>query len=173
MVPVPTAEQGNVSVVVRVRPQTSWEQESNRPSVVQVVSDCMLVFDPEEPSPPGILVGFQGHDSAPRRKGKDLKFVFDRVFDESATQAEVFENTTKEILDGVLNGYNCSGKEARGGVEEGSGWPWLSGRALTWQAEGCRFNPLHVQLRRPERAGVPLPDRANKSDLDGPMVNSV
>nr|XP_056720688.1 kinesin-like protein KIF18B [Euleptes europaea] len=108
MVPVPSAEQGNVSVVVRVRPQTPWEQETNRPSVVQVVNDCLLVFDPEEPSPPGILAGFQGHDSAPRRKGKDLKFVFDRVLGESATQAEVFENTTKEILDGVLNGYNCS-----------------------------------------------------------------
>ncbi|XP_015265233.1 PREDICTED: kinesin-like protein KIF18B, partial [Gekko japonicus] len=108
MVPVPSAEQGNVSVVVRVRPQASWEQESNRPSVVHVVNDCLLVFDPEEPSPPGILAGLQGYDSAPRRKGKDLKFVFDRVFGESATQAEVFENTTKEVLDGVLNGYNCS-----------------------------------------------------------------
>ncbi|XP_077169666.1 kinesin-like protein KIF18B isoform X2 [Paroedura picta] len=108
MVPGSSAEQGHVSVVVRVRPQTSWEQESSRPSVVHVVSDRLLVFDPEETSPPGILAGFQGLDAAPRRKGKDLKFVFDRVFGEGATQAEVFENTTQEILDGVLNGYNCS-----------------------------------------------------------------
>ncbi|XP_054850651.1 kinesin-like protein KIF18B isoform X2 [Eublepharis macularius] len=108
MVPVPPAEEGNVSVVVRVRPQTSREKEGNRQSVVQVVSDCLLVFDPEEPSLLGVLAGFQGHDSAPRHKGKDLKFVFDRVFGESATQVEVFENTTKGILEGVLNGYNCS-----------------------------------------------------------------
>ncbi|XP_066484911.1 kinesin-like protein KIF18B [Tiliqua scincoides] len=108
MVPGPPVEEGSVTVVVRVRPQTPREQEGNRQNVVQVVGECMLVFDPEEPSLPGIFAGFQAPDLAPKRKGKDLKFVFDRVFGESATQAEVFENTTKHILDGVLNGYNCS-----------------------------------------------------------------
>ncbi|XP_048373282.1 kinesin-like protein KIF18B isoform X2 [Sphaerodactylus townsendi] len=108
MVSEQSTEQGHVSVVVRVRPQTSWEQESNRPRVVQVVSDCLLVFDPEEPRPPAITAGFQGLDSAPRRKGKDLTFAFDRVFGESAAQVEVFENTTEGLLDAVLNGYNCS-----------------------------------------------------------------
>lgn len=112
MVPGPPVEEGSVTVVVRVRPQTPREQEGNRPSVVQVVGESMLVFDPEEPSLPGIFAGFQAPDTAPKRKGKDLKFVFDRVFGESATQAEVFENTTKEILDGMLNGYNCSGKDS-------------------------------------------------------------
>lgn len=110
MVPAPPAEEGSVMVAVRVRPQTPREQEGNRNSTVQVIGKSLLVFDPEEPSLPGMLAGFDGADSAPRRKGKDLKFVFDRVFGESATQAEVFESTTKEILDGVLNGYNCSGK---------------------------------------------------------------
>ncbi|KAJ6660666.1 hypothetical protein lerEdw1_017663 [Lerista edwardsae] len=108
MVPGPPVEEGSVTVVVRVRPQTQREQEGNRQRVVQVVGECMLVFDPEESSLPGIFAGFQAPDPAPKRKGKDLKFVFDRVFGESATQAEVFENTTKEILDGVLDGYNCS-----------------------------------------------------------------
>ncbi|XP_053115957.1 kinesin-like protein KIF18B isoform X2 [Hemicordylus capensis] len=108
MVPMPPAEEGSVTVVVRVRPQTPREQEGNRQSVVQVVGKSMLVFDPEEPSLPGIFAGFQAADPAPKRKGKDLKFVFDQVFGESASQTEVFENTTKGILDGVLNGYNCS-----------------------------------------------------------------
>ncbi|KFQ77279.1 Kinesin-like KIF18B, partial [Phoenicopterus ruber ruber] len=36
------------------------------------------------------------------------KFVFDRVFGEGATQEEVFQHTTREVLDSVLNGYNCS-----------------------------------------------------------------
>lgn len=113
MVPGPPVEEGSVTVVVRVRPQTQREQDGNRQRVVQVVGECMLVFDPEESSLPGIFAGFQAPDPAPKRKGKDLKFVFDRVFGESATQAEVFENTTKEILDGVLNGYNCSGKTCK------------------------------------------------------------
>ncbi|KAG6921231.1 kinesin family member 18B, partial [Chelydra serpentina] len=107
MVSVLLTEEGNVAVVVRVRPQNQQEREGSRPAVVQVIDDSMLVFDPEEPCLSGVFPGFRGHD-APKRKGKDLKFVFDRVFGESATQEEVFQHTTKEILDGVLNGYNCS-----------------------------------------------------------------
>ncbi|KAM6451607.1 kinesin-like protein KIF18B [Liasis olivaceus] len=104
MVLIPPAEEGNVTVVVRVRPQTPRQQEGNRQSTVQVLSDSMLVFDPEESN----LLGFQLHESVSRKKGKNMMFVFDQVFGESATQAEVFEYTTKEILDGVLNGCNCS-----------------------------------------------------------------
>ncbi|XP_008111430.2 kinesin-like protein KIF18B [Anolis carolinensis] len=108
MVPAPPAEEGSVTVVVRVRPQTPREQEANRQSVVQVAGNTMLVFDPEESNLPGFPVNFQTQDSASKRKGKNLIFAFDRVFGESSTQAEVFENTTKGILDSVLNGYNCS-----------------------------------------------------------------
>ncbi|XP_060637179.2 kinesin-like protein KIF18B [Anolis sagrei] len=108
MVPAPPAEEGSVMVVVRVRPQTPREQEANRQSVVQVAGNSMLVFDPEESNLSGFPVSFQAQDSASKRKGKNLTFAFDRVFGESSTQAEVFENTTKGILDSVLNGYNCS-----------------------------------------------------------------
>ncbi|KAL7976940.1 hypothetical protein Chor_008889 [Crotalus horridus] len=104
MVLIPPSEEGNVTVVVRVRPQIPWEQEGNRQSTVQVLSDNMLVFDPEKSS----LLGFQIHEAVSQKKGKNMKFIFDRVFGEMATQAEVFENTTKEILNGVLSGHNCS-----------------------------------------------------------------
>ncbi|KFU88895.1 Kinesin-like KIF18B, partial [Chaetura pelagica] len=40
--------------------------------------------------------------------GKDLTFVFDRVFGEGATQEEVFQHSTRGLLDSVLRGYNCS-----------------------------------------------------------------
>ncbi|CAH2318866.1 kinesin KIF18B isoform X2, partial [Pelobates cultripes] len=98
---------GNVSVVVRVRPPNSREQEGNQSSVVQVVDDSILIFDPDEPDTSGVFSSLKGYDGV-KRKGKDLKFIFDRVFGENATQQDVFEHTTKEILDGVLNGYNCS-----------------------------------------------------------------
>ncbi|XP_064416234.1 kinesin-like protein KIF18B [Latimeria chalumnae] len=102
-------EGGNVSVVVRVRPPNQREQDENHRHVVHVVDSNMLVFDPDEAEDEsmGVFSRFKGH-LATKQKGKDLKFVFDRVFSENASQLEVFEFTTKNILDGVLNGYNCS-----------------------------------------------------------------
>ncbi|NXA56020.1 KI18B protein, partial [Nothocercus julius] len=58
----------------------------------------------EPGGPPGALPPAR----APRPRGKDLTFVFDRVFGEGATQEEVFQHTTRNLLDGVLSGYNCS-----------------------------------------------------------------
>lgn len=39
---------------------------------------------------------------------KDQTFGFDRIFDENATQQEVYESTTKNLLDSVLDGYNAT-----------------------------------------------------------------
>lgn len=39
---------------------------------------------------------------------KDQVFAFDRVFDENVTQTEVYEATTKNLLDSVLDGYNAT-----------------------------------------------------------------
>ncbi|XP_072282251.1 kinesin-like protein KIF18B [Pyxicephalus adspersus] len=101
------SEEGNVSVVVRVRPPNTREQEGNQYPAVQVVDHNILVFDPDEPETSNVFSGLRSHEGT-RRKGKDLKFIFDRVFGEQSRQQEVFEHTTKPIIDGVLNGYNCS-----------------------------------------------------------------
>lgn len=39
---------------------------------------------------------------------KDQTFAFDRVFDETTTQGDVYESTTKPLLDSVLDGYNAT-----------------------------------------------------------------
>uniref|UniRef100_A0A8C8ZMI8 Kinesin-like protein n=1 Tax=Prolemur simus TaxID=1328070 RepID=A0A8C8ZMI8_PROSS len=102
------AEDSMVRVVVRVRPPTPRELDSQRRPVVQVVDERVLVFNPEEPDGgfPGLKWG--STQDGPKRKGKDLTFVFDRVFGEAATQQDVFQHTTHGILDGFLQGYNCS-----------------------------------------------------------------
>uniref|UniRef100_A0A674HX16 Kinesin-like protein n=1 Tax=Terrapene triunguis TaxID=2587831 RepID=A0A674HX16_9SAUR len=98
----------HVRVVVRVRPQNQKEKEGNFSKVLHVVDKHMLVFDPKEEE----VSFFHGKKIAYRdinkRKNKDLKFVFDAVFDENSSQLEVFEHTTKTVLDGFLNGYNCT-----------------------------------------------------------------
>ncbi|KAK5278036.1 tubulin-dependent ATPase kip3, partial [Cryomyces antarcticus] len=42
------------------------------------------------------------------RRVKDQTFGFDKVFDENTTQGDVYEATTKGLLDSVLDGYNAT-----------------------------------------------------------------
>ncbi|NWR83269.1 KI18A protein, partial [Furnarius figulus] len=107
----PAKEEGlcnHVKVVVRVRPETQKEKQDNFSRVVHVIDQHVLVFDPKE----GEVSFFNGkrltHRDINKRQRKDIKFMFDAIFDESSSQLEVFENTTKTLIDGFLNGYNCT-----------------------------------------------------------------
>ncbi|KAK4642605.1 tubulin-dependent ATPase kip3 [Podospora bellae-mahoneyi] len=74
-------------------------------SVIKVVDDRCLVFDPPEDNP----VQKFSRSVVPRgKKVKDQVFAFDRVFDENATQADLYEGTTRGLLDSVLDGYNAT-----------------------------------------------------------------
>ncbi|XP_073320810.1 kinesin-like protein KIF18A isoform X2 [Pagrus major] len=100
----------HVKVVVRVRPTSDNEKRENCRNVVQVVDNHMLIFDPKEQDI--ACFGSQRvrnrNRDVNKRANKDLKFVFDQVFGESSTQVDIFENTTKGVLDGVMNGFNCT-----------------------------------------------------------------
>ncbi|MFT7806870.1 kinesin-like protein KIF18A-like [Arapaima gigas] len=98
----------HVRVVVRVRPANTQELEGNFRKVVQVVDNHMLVFDPKEEQISFFHAQRLRNRDINKKANKDLKFVFDSVFAEDSTQADIFENSTKGILDGVLNGYNCT-----------------------------------------------------------------
>ncbi|KAM6321718.1 kinesin-like protein KIF18A [Podargus strigoides] len=98
----------HVRVVVRVRPESQKERDGNFTKVVHVVDRHILAFDPKEEE----VSFFHGkrltHRDLNKRVQKDLKFVFDAVLAESSSQLEVFEHTTKGVIDGFLNGYNCT-----------------------------------------------------------------
>ncbi|GAO13693.1 hypothetical protein UVI_02017950 [Ustilaginoidea virens] len=74
-------------------------------SVIKVVDDRCLVFDPPEDSP---VQRFSRSVVPTSKKVKDQVFAFDRVFDENTTQSDVYEGTTKTLLDSVLDGYNAT-----------------------------------------------------------------
>ncbi|XP_010638746.2 kinesin-like protein KIF18A isoform X2 [Fukomys damarensis] len=98
----------HMKVVVRVRPENTKEKATGFHKVVHVVDKHILVFDPKQEEvsffPKKKTINFD----ISKRQNKDLKFVFDTVFDETSTQLEVFEHTTKPILRSFLNGYNCT-----------------------------------------------------------------
>ncbi|KAL1652310.1 tubulin-dependent ATPase kip3 [Diplodia intermedia] len=74
-------------------------------SVVRVIDDRCLVFDPPESNP---ISRFSRSVVPNSKKTKDQTFAFDRVFDDNTTQGDVYEGTTKPLLDNVLDGYNAT-----------------------------------------------------------------
>ncbi|CAB3243627.1 unnamed protein product [Arctia plantaginis] len=99
----------NIKVVVRVRPLNEREMELNNRIIVDVVDDKMLVFDPKEEIRPFYYQGVQQpNKNFLKRANKELKFIFDSVCAQSASNNDVFEITTKDMLSSLMEGYNCS-----------------------------------------------------------------
>ncbi|KAI0902878.1 kinesin motor domain-containing protein [Ustulina deusta] len=80
-------------------------KQSGIRSVIKVIDDKCLVFDPPEDNP---VHKFSRSVVPNGKKVKDQTFAFDRIFDDNTTQTEVYEATTKGLLDSVLDGYNAT-----------------------------------------------------------------
>ncbi|KAF4631981.1 hypothetical protein G7Y89_g6141 [Cudoniella acicularis] len=86
-------------------PTPKLGQKGIRP-VIKVLDDKCLIFDPPEDNP--VTKFSRSVVSNMGKRVKDQQFAFDRVFDENTTQAEVYEATTRGLLDSVLEGYNAT-----------------------------------------------------------------
>ncbi|TVY49843.1 Kinesin-like protein [Lachnellula occidentalis] len=80
-------------------------QKGIRP-VIKVLNDKCLIFDPPEDNP--VQKFSRSVVSNMGKRVKDQQFAFDRVFDENTTQADVYEATTRGLMDSVLEGYNAT-----------------------------------------------------------------
>jgi kinesin family protein 18/19 len=110
------ANQRNFIVAVRIRPPSNTERinRCHRKNVVPV-DKTMLVYDPPHHVDEWNLKGFvpsgvnkntnllYGHS-----RPKNLKYAFDHVFDEYASQEEVYRNTSQKVINQVLDGYNAT-----------------------------------------------------------------
>ncbi|CCE62983.1 hypothetical protein TPHA_0D03480 [Tetrapisispora phaffii CBS 4417] len=83
--------------------------------IVDCVDDKMLIFDPADTNPlnklsDNVLNAMYSKRQTGRRNlrrgGGELKFVFDKLFDETANQTNVYNSTTSSLLDSVLDGFN-------------------------------------------------------------------
>lgn len=124
------SKESSISVSVRVRPFTEHENrnlvtyedlvflgdgsfketEKFKPlgirNIINVVDDKMLIFDPPETNPLNRM--HRKVFSSPNSRIREHRFIFDGLFDMKATQQEVFENTTKPLLDSILDGFNAT-----------------------------------------------------------------
>jgi kinesin family protein 18/19 len=77
--------------------------------IIKVLDEHVLVFDPVNSTPQGTSLGSSGKSYVGNnRRAKDHTYAFDRVFDENSTQHEVYEHTTKNLIQTVLNGFNAT-----------------------------------------------------------------
>lgn len=70
-----------------------------------VLTFSYRVFDPPEDNP---MQRFSRSVVPKTKRVKDQTFAFDRIFDENTSQGEVYEATTRNLLDSVLDGYNAT-----------------------------------------------------------------
>lgn len=124
--------ESSISVAVRVRPFNSKELPHVQPeeddpflgdggfvrapaprgkrlrSIISVVSDRVLVFDPPDREALKRLRQANPAFCHGNRPNKDARYAFDQVFPDQATQGEIYAGTVEPMLDGVLNGFNAT-----------------------------------------------------------------
>ena len=100
----------NIRVAVRVRPENDREKAGAFNNVIQIIDDKMMVFDPKDGDGDDFFFHGkkQGRRDLNKKEHKDKKFAFDAVFPPGCSNTVVFENTTKDLVETVFNGYNCS-----------------------------------------------------------------
>jgi kinesin family protein 18/19 len=104
----------NIRVAVRVRPENAAESAGNHKHVIEVVDDRMLIFDPNETGDEFFYGGKkQNRRDVAKRANRDHKFAFDVVFGPDSTNEDVFQHTTRDLVDVLFSGYNCSGEKTR------------------------------------------------------------
>lgn len=75
--------------------------------VLKVIDERILVFDPPETS---ALTSFTKGFLPPTmgKKVKDIRFCFDRVFDDNCGQEEVYEGSAKSLVGHVMDGFHST-----------------------------------------------------------------
>jgi kinesin family protein 3/17 len=98
----------NVRVVVRCRPLSRKESERNCKQIVEVNSEVNSI-SVQNPSPTEFSSSSSSSDpnKAPLTSLDPSKaFTFDSVFSTSSTQADVYNEVARPIVENVLQGYN-------------------------------------------------------------------
>ncbi|XP_006889798.1 PREDICTED: kinesin-like protein KIF19-like [Elephantulus edwardii] len=86
-------------VALRIRPLKDAELEEGATTIAHKVGDQMMVLmDPGEDS----------EDPLRPHRSREKTFIFDMVFDQHASQEDVYRATTQHLVKGVVSGYNAT-----------------------------------------------------------------
>ncbi|XP_072453812.1 kinesin-like protein KIF19 isoform X2 [Notamacropus eugenii] len=86
-------------VALRIRPINETELDEGASVIAHKVGDQMVVLmDPDE----------DPDDALRANRSREKTFIFDIVFDQQASQEEVYCSTTQHLVEGVISGYNAT-----------------------------------------------------------------
>ena len=90
-------KKSSITVAIRVRPLNQIELEVTSVEGIKIVNSNSLIVssDPNSVNKKTNLI-------------KEHQFFFDYVFSQTATQEEVYKNTTQNLLPGIIEGYNAT-----------------------------------------------------------------
>ena len=98
-----------IKVFVRVRPQNERELgNSQLKRILHLVNDKDMIFDPKEDGLNTYFYQGKMFKEVGKKPNKNLPFNFDQVFNEYATNRNVFNVTTKDLINPLLEGCNCT-----------------------------------------------------------------
>ncbi|XP_055266402.1 kinesin-like protein KIF19 isoform X1 [Moschus berezovskii] len=88
-----------LTVALRIRPLNDTELEEGAAVIAHKVGDQMVVLmDPSE----------DPEDPLRTHRSREKTFIFDVVFDQHASQEDVYLATTQQLVEGVISGYNAT-----------------------------------------------------------------
>lgn len=91
----------NMIVAVRLRPLSSKEIERSEFEIVRILDKkVVILMDPLE------LMNAKG--ALGKNRSKEKQYAFDHAFDADTGQQEIFESTTKFLVNGILDGFNAT-----------------------------------------------------------------
>ena len=105
----PAKEQNRMQVFVRVRPQNDKElNNTSLKRVLHIADDKQMIFDPREDRLNTYFYQGKMFKEVGKKPNKNLEFSFDQVFNEYSTNRNVFNVTTKDLINPLLEGCNCT-----------------------------------------------------------------
>ncbi len=87
----------NILVAVRCRPLNQKEKDFSSQQTLNIINKKLIILK----DPNGIT-------NINNNRSKEISMAFDYVFDEYASQENIFNSTTKFLIEGVVNGFNAT-----------------------------------------------------------------
>lgn len=90
----------NILVAVRCRPLSKKELDISNIETVKILNNKVVcVLDPVE---------YNGHEEVFKNRSREQQYAYDYAFLADAKQEDVYQNTTKFLLPGILQGFNAT-----------------------------------------------------------------